>query len=83
MKKILRIIKQSLKRISKKRIDETAKYIRTDEGTLPFAFMFIPAEGIYYDLLVNQVSRGAVNTQNLIEYAYNKKKVIIVSPTTF
>jgi DNA recombination protein RmuC len=61
-----------------KRIDETAKYIRPDEGTLPFAFMFIPAEGIYYDLLVNQVSRGAVNTQNLIEYAYNKRKVIIV-----
>jgi DNA recombination protein RmuC len=66
-----------------KRIDETSKYIRPDEGTLPFAFMFIPAEGIYYDLLVNQVSRGAVNTQNLIEYAYNKRKVIIVSPTTF
>ncbi len=66
-----------------KRIDETSKYIRTDEGTLPFAFMFIPAEGIYYDLLVNQVSKGAVNTQNLIEYAYNKRKVIIVSPTTF
>lgn len=66
-----------------KRIDETAKYIRPEEGTLPFAFMFIPAEGIYYDLLVNQVSRGAVNTQNLIEYAYHKKKVVIVSPTTF
>ena len=66
-----------------KRIDETAKYIRPEEGTLPFAFMFIPAEGIYYDLLVNQVSKGAVNTQNLIEYAYNKRKVIIVSPTTF
>ena len=66
-----------------KRIDETAKYIRPEEGTLPFAFMFIPAEGIYYDLLVNQVSRGAVNTQNLIEYAYNKRKVIIISPTTF
>jgi DNA recombination protein RmuC len=66
-----------------KRIDETAKYIKPDEGTLPFAFMFIPAEGIYYDLLVNQVSKGAVNTQNLVEYAYNKRKVIIVSPTTF
>jgi DNA recombination protein RmuC len=66
-----------------KRIDETSKYIKPEEGTLPFAFMFIPAEGIYYDLLVNQVSKGAVNTQNLIEYAYNKRKVIIVSPTTF
>lgn len=66
-----------------KRIDETSKYIKPEEGTLPFAFMFIPAEGIYYDLIVNKVSKGAVNTQNLIEYAYNKKKVIIVSPTTF
>jgi len=66
-----------------KRVDETAKYIKPEEGTLPFAFMFIPAEGIYYDLLINQSSKGSVNTQNLIEYAYNKRKVIIVSPTTF
>lgn len=67
----------------KKRIDETAKYIRPDEGTLPFAFMFIPAEGIYYDLLVNEVGALKVNTRNLIDYASNEKKVIIVSPTTF
>lgn len=67
----------------KKRIDETAKYIRQEEGTLPFAFMFIPAEGIYYDLLVNEVGTVKVNTRNLIDYAYNEKKVIIVSPTTF
>lgn len=67
----------------KKRIDETAKYIRPEEGTLPFAFMFIPAEGIYYDLLVNEVGALKVNTRNLIDYASNEKKVIIVSPTTF
>jgi DNA recombination protein RmuC len=67
----------------KKRIDETAKYIRTNEGTLPFAFMYIPAEGIYYDLLVNEVGSIKVNTRSLIDYAYNEKKVIIVSPTTF
>jgi DNA recombination protein RmuC len=67
----------------KKRIDETAKYIRPDEGTLPFAFMFIPAEGIYYDLLVNDVGAVKVNTRSLIDYATNEKKVIIVSPTTF
>jgi len=67
----------------KKRIDETAKYIKTKEGTLPFAFMFIPAEGIYYDLLVNEVGSVKVNTRSLIDYAYNDKKVIIVSPTTF
>ncbi|KKU80774.1 MAG: hypothetical protein UY07_C0033G0003 [Parcubacteria group bacterium GW2011_GWA1_47_8] len=67
----------------KKRIDETAKYIRVSEGTLPFAFMFIPAEGIYYDLLINEVGAVKVNTRNLIDYASNEKKVIIVSPTTF
>ena len=67
----------------KKRIDETAKYIRPEEETLPFAFMYIPAEGIYYDLLVNEVGAIKVNTRSLIDYAYNDKKVIIVSPTTF
>ncbi|MDD5152766.1 MAG: DNA recombination protein RmuC [Candidatus Pacebacteria bacterium] len=67
----------------KKRIDETAKYVRPNEGTLPFAFMFIPAEGIYYDLLVNDVGTLKVNTRSLIDYAGNEKKVIIVSPTTF
>lgn len=67
----------------KKRIDETAKYIRPKEKTLPFAFMFIPAEGIYYDLLVNEVGSIKVNTRSLIDYAYRDKNVIIVSPTTF
>lgn len=67
----------------KKRIDETAKYIKVKENTLPFAFMFIPAEGIYYDLLINEVGAIKVNTRSLIDYAYNEKKVIIVSPTTF
>ncbi len=76
-------LEKDFKNDLKKRIDETSKYIRTDEGTLPFAFMFIPAEGIYYDLLINEVGSVKVNTRNLIDYAYNEKKVIIVSPTTF
>ncbi len=67
----------------KKRIDETAKYIRPKDGTLPFAFMYIPAEAIYYDLLVNEVGAVKVNTRSLIDYAYKDKNVIIVSPTTF
>ncbi len=67
----------------KARIDECAKYVRPKDGTLPFAFMYIPAEAIYYDLLVNEVGSVKVNTRNLIDYAYNEKKVIIVSPTTF
>ncbi|OGG36780.1 hypothetical protein A2110_01065 [Candidatus Jorgensenbacteria bacterium GWA1_54_12] len=67
----------------KRRIDETSKYIRPQEGTLPFAFMYIPAEPIYYDLLVNEVGSVKANTRSLIEYAYKDKNVIIVSPTTF
>src|SRR3989338_3576132 len=65
----------------KLRINETAKYIRPEEGTMDFAFMFIPSEGIYYDLLTNQV--GAVEQENLIQRAAGKQKVIIVSPTSF
>lgn len=65
----------------KLRITETAKYIRPEEGTMDFAFMFIPSEGIYYDLLTNQV--GAGEDENLIQRASGKYKVIIVSPTSF
>jgi len=62
----------------KNRIDETAKYIRSKEGTMDFSFMFIPSEGVYYDLLVNNIG-----SRDLIEYAFQQKKVIIVSPTSF
>ena len=65
----------------KMRIQETAKYIRPDENTMDFAFMFIPSEGIYYDLLTNQVGSG--EEENLIQRAAGKYKVIIVSPTSF
>lgn len=67
----------------KTRIDETAKYIRPDENTLDYAFMFIPSEAIYYDLLSGRIDAGSVNSRDLIEYAFVDKKVIIVSPTTF
>ena len=67
----------------KKRIEETSKYIKPKEGTMDFAFMFIPAEGIYYDLLINQVGTLKTNTHDLIEYAFKEKHVIIVSPTSF
>jgi DNA recombination protein RmuC len=67
----------------KKRIDETAKYIRPSEGTMDYAFMFIPSEAVYYDLLINKVGATGTNANDLIEYAFRKKNVIIVSPTTF
>lgn len=65
----------------KLRIQETSKYIRPEENTMDFAFMFIPSEAIYYDLLVNTV--GAGEEENLIQRAASKHKVIIVSPTSF
>lgn len=77
--KLEKVFKQDLKN----RIDETAKYVKPSEGTMDFAFMFIPSEAIYYDLLVNKVGAVTVNTRDLIEYAFKDKKVIIVSPTSF
>ena len=67
----------------KMRIDETSKYVKPAENTMDFAFMFIPHEAIYYDLLISQVGAVKVNTRDLIEYAFKEKKVIIVSPTSF
>lgn len=67
----------------KNRIDETSKYVKPNEKTMDFAFMFIPHEAIYYDLLVAQVGAVKINTRDLIEYAFKEKHVIIVSPTSF
>jgi len=76
---IIKLFKNDLKT----RIDETAKYIRPKEGTMDFAFMFIPSEAIYYDLLINKVGTAHTSARDLIEYAFRDKKVIIVSPTSF
>ena len=67
----------------KTRIDETSKYIKPAEKTMEFAFMFIPSEAIYYDLLINKVGAVQINTRDLIEYAFKERHVIIVSPTSF
>jgi DNA recombination protein RmuC len=66
----------------KKRIDETSKYVRVEEGTTDFAFMFIPADGVFYNLLAQKVGTLDINSTDLIEYAF-KKHVILVSPMTF
>ncbi len=67
----------------KNRIVETSKYIRPTDGTMDFAFMFIPHEAIYYDLIVNKIGNITEETENLIQRAASKYKVIIVSPTSF
>ena len=64
------------------RIDETSKYVKPEENTMDFAFMFIPSEAVYYDLLINKVGAVTDDTRNLINYA-GQKRVIVVSPTSF
>jgi DNA recombination protein RmuC len=76
---LIKLIKSDLKN----RIDETSKYIRPNEDTMDFAFMFIPSEAIYYDLLINKIGTLKTNSRDLIEYAFRDKHVIIVSPTSF
>ncbi len=76
-------LESAFKEDLKARIDETSKYIKPDEGTMDFAFMFIPAEAVYYDLLVNKIGAIKTNTRDLIEYAMGEKKVVIVSPSSF
>lgn len=66
----------------KLRIDETSKYIHPEMGTTNFSFMFVPAEGVYHNLITSDIGAVKLNTQNLIEYAF-KKGVMIVSPTSF
>lgn len=71
-------LETALKNDLKTRIDETAKYIKPGDNTMDFAFMFIPSEAVYYDVLVNRIGG-----RDLIEYAFQKKRVILVSPTSF
>lgn len=75
-------LERAFKEDLKKRIDETAKYIRPGKGTLDQALMFIPSEAIYYDLLANKVGLGGVSGRNLMQYAAADKKVTIVGPST-
>ena len=75
----LDILEKKFKSDIKNRIDETAKYIRPNEGTVDYAYMFIPADGLYQDLLNSRVGSLKINQQDLVSYAY-QKKVMIVSP---
>ena len=64
----------------KKHIDDIhEKYIRTDEGTLPFAFMYIPAENVYYEAIIRGEEEGE---KALYSYA-TTRQVIPVSPNSF
>ncbi len=65
----------------KGRVDEIAeKYIRPGEGTFEFALMFIPAENVYYEVIVRDDALGA--EASLLNYAVSRR-VVPVSPNSF
>ncbi len=74
-----RVLEKAFLNDLKLRIKETSKYIRPQENTTDFAFMFIPSEGIYYDLLTNKIGAD----ENILQKSAREYKVIIVSPTSF
>ncbi|MCL2265293.1 MAG: DNA recombination protein RmuC [Treponema sp.] len=64
----------------KKRIDETSKYINPAEGTFDFAMMYIPAENVFYEAVINDSFTN--KEYELLNYAM-AKHVIPVSPNSF
>ncbi len=76
------LLERAFKEDLKRRIDETSKYVRPENGTLEQALMFIPSEAIYYDLLANKVGLSGVSGRDLMQYAAVEKKVTIVGPST-
>lgn len=61
------------------RVDEIAeRYIRPDEGTFDFALMYVPAENVYYEIIV-QAEQGEEPPGT---YALGRR-VIPVSPNCF
>ena len=64
----------------KKRIDETSKYVSIENNTIDIAFMFVPSDAIYNEII--SISSNTSIPFNMVTYAYSKK-VVLVSPTSF
>jgi len=68
-------------RAVRKQVDDiSAKYILPDEGTFDFALMYLPAESVYYETIVQEENFG--RESSLLTYALDRH-VIPVSPNSF
>ncbi|MFX5899881.1 DNA recombination protein RmuC, partial [Acinetobacter baumannii] len=52
----------------KRKVEEVSKYVRTAERTTDWAFMFVPSDRIYHEILANG--------DGLWEYALKKRVVL-------
>ena len=66
---------RAFRRSFKKHVDDIAKkYILSDEGTVDFAFMYLPSESVFFEIVNNQ--------PDLLDYA-TKSKIMPSSPSSF
>jgi DNA recombination protein RmuC len=70
-------LRREFHRNIKGHIDSVSQYIRTDEGTLDFALMYVPAESVYYEV----VCGGPPGQQNPLLSYMQERRVFAVSPT--
>lgn len=69
--------KRALVRDAHRHVDAIAqKYIRPEEGTADFALMYVPAEGVYHELLTPE------GDLDFLSYAMGKR-VVPCSPSSF
>jgi len=72
--------RRAFSRDVRKHVDDiAAKYIRPAEGTLDFALMYIPAENVFYEIVVRDEPPGGEEDVNA--YALGRR-VFIASPNT-
>ncbi len=76
-----KLARKEFARDIKKHIDDIHnRYIQTDEGTFPFALMYIPAENVYYETII----KGDDEDGEKALYSYaTSKQVMPVSPNSF